>query len=230
MKNLIDSLLVIFNTFKMAFGQCGLTVSSDNPANEDVMRTSTSKVKAVLLVAVLMMFFSCEIKKEKQKGNESIINEVMDKEKEYIRMAIEVAKDSKRKGNLPFGCVLVNKQGEVVLEAGNTIHTDSNCIAHSEINLIQDACQKFDHAYLNECTIYTSDEPCPMCSSAIYWSGIGRLVYGLSKTRYYAIVGRENPNWVFEMPARELLKNGGRKIEVVGPLLEDEVALLHLMP
>lgn len=152
----------------------------------------------------------------------------MKNDEEYVRMAIEMALASKRKGNLPFGCVLVNKHGEVVSKAENTINTDNDCLAHAEINLIRDACKIYDHLYLNDCTIYTSDEPCPMCTSAIYWSGIGKLVYGLSKTEYYRIVGRDNPNWVFEMPTRKLLKKGGRKLEVVGPLLEDEVSSLHL--
>lgn len=142
-------------------------------------------------------------------------------------MAIETAKASKQNNNLPFGCVLVNKDGEVILKGENTINSDKDCLAHAEINLIREASKIYDYAYLNDCSIYTSDEPCPMCTSAIYWSGIGRLVYGLSKTNYYKIVGRDNPNWVFEMPTRELLEKGGRKLEVVGPLLEDEASVLH---
>jgi tRNA(Arg) A34 adenosine deaminase TadA len=152
----------------------------------------------------------------------------MENDKEFVRMAIEVAKESKRKSNLPFGCVLVNKDGEVILKGENTINTDKDCLAHAEINLIREACKIYDYAYLTECSIYTSDEPCPMCASAIYWSGIGKLVYGLSKKEYYRIVGRDNPNWVFEMPARELLEKGGRKLEIIGPLLEDEASKLHL--
>ena len=66
-----------------------------------------------------------------------------------------------------------------------------------------------------------------MCTSAIYWSGIGKLVYGLSKEKYYEIVGKDDPNWVFEMPVRALLDKGGRKLEVIGPLLEEEAAVLH---
>lgn len=129
---------------------------------------------------------------------------------------------------MPFGCILVNKDGEVVLKGENTINTDNDCLAHAEINLIRKASKIYNYSYLNSCSIYTSDEPCPMCTSAIYWSGIGKLVYGLSKKRYYEIVGRDNPNWVFEMPTRELLEKGGRKLEVIGPLLEEEVSILHL--
>lgn len=152
----------------------------------------------------------------------------MEDDKDFVRMAIETAKESKRKSNLPFGCILVNNEGKVILKGENTINTDHDCLAHAEINLIREACKTYDFSYLNNCTIYTSDEPCPMCTAAIYWSGIGRLVYGLSKTAYYKIVGRDDPNWVFEMPTRELLEKGGRKLKVIGPLLEEEASILHL--
>lgn len=151
----------------------------------------------------------------------------MIKHEDFLRMAITTAEESKRKGNLPFGCVLVDGEGKVILKGENSINTDTDCLAHAEVNLIRRACKLYDYSFLNDCTIYTSDEPCPMCTSAIYWSGIGKLVYGLSKTRYYQIVGRENPNWVFEMPVRELMEKGGRKIEVIGPLLEEEASMLH---
>lgn len=152
----------------------------------------------------------------------------MKNDKEFVRIAIRVAKESKIKGNLPFGCILINKRGEVILKGENTINTDNDCLAHAEINLIREASKIYDYSYLNDCSIYTSDEPCPMCTSAIYWSGIGKLVYGLSKTKYYKIVGRDDPNWVFEMPTRELLEKGGRKLEVVGPLLEEEASTVHM--
>lgn len=76
----------------------------------------------------------------------------------------------------------------------------------------------------NNCTIHTSVEPCPMCTSAIYWSGIGKLAYALSKTQYYDIEKRRNPDWTFEMPAWELLQKGGRKVEVRGPGLPREAS------
>jgi len=146
---------------------------------------------------------------------------------DYLRMAIKTAKKSKENGNLAFGCILVSRSDEIILRGENTINTDNDCLAHAEINLIRDACKKYEYSFLNDCSIYTSNEPCPMCTSAIYWSGIGKLVYGLSKTEYYRIVGRDDPRWVFEMPTKELLKYGSRKLEVVGPILEDEASILH---
>ncbi|MCW5516948.1 nucleoside deaminase [Muriicola sp. Z0-33] len=185
-------------------------------------------MKQILAIILLTTLFACGQNERKMKSSNIKKQIGMEKDKEYVRMAIEVAKDSRKKGNLPFGCVLVNKDGEVILKGENTINTDVDCLAHAEINLIRDACKKYDYSYLNDCSIYTSDEPCPMCTSAIYWSGIGKLVYGLSKAEYYRIVGRDNENWVFEMPTRELFNKGGRKVEVIGPLLEAEAKILHL--
>lgn len=177
---------------------------------------------------LLIFFISCGQNKIEIKKDTSINTLQMENEKNYIRIAIETAKESKNKGNLPFGCILVNKEGKVILSGENTINTDNDCLAHAEINLIREACKLYDYSYLNDCSIYTSDEPCPMCTSAIYWSGIGKLVYGLSKTEYYKIVGKDDPNWVFEMPTRDLLAKGGRKVEVIGPLLEQEASKLHM--
>ena len=63
----------------------------------------------------------------------------MKTDEEYIRIAIETAKEAKKKGNLPFGCILVNRDGEVLLKGENTIQTERDCLAHAEINLIREA-------------------------------------------------------------------------------------------
>jgi tRNA(Arg) A34 adenosine deaminase TadA len=155
-------------------------------------------------------------------------NKVMSKQDiKGVKEAVVVAQKAKQKGNLPYGCVLTDSNGKILLRGENTINTDKDCLAHAEINLIREACKIYDYNYLNSCIIYTSDEPCAMCSSAIYWSGIGKLVYGLSKKTFYDTFGRDNPNWVFELGAREVFNNGGRKVKVVGPLLEDIVLKIH---
>ena len=152
----------------------------------------------------------------------------MKTELHYLKMAIQMAKISKDKGNLPYGCVLVNSEGDILLKGENSIVTENDCLGHAEINLIREASKKYSFEELNQCTIYTSDEPCPMCSSAIFWSGIKKLVYGLSKKRYYDLVGRDNANFHFEVSCREVFIKGGRKVEVQGPFLEEEVAVLHM--
>jgi tRNA(Arg) A34 adenosine deaminase TadA len=59
-------------------------------------------------------------------------------------------------------------KGEVIIEGENTVITEHDCLGHAEINMIREASKRYDHKFLNQCSIYTSDEPCPMCSSAIF--------------------------------------------------------------
>ena len=66
-----------------------------------------------------------------------------------------------------------------------------------------------------------------MCAAAIFWGGIGRLAYGLSKEGFYAIAGRGEPATILDLPCREVLAKGGRKVEVTGPLLEEEAKSVH---
>lgn len=174
-----------------------------------------------LALFFFMLFVGCDgSANHKELGN-------MNREMNHLKKAIEVAHSAKQKGNLPYGCILVDSNGQQLLAGENTINTDNDCLAHAEINLIREACKSYSYEFLNTCTIYTSDEPCAMCSSAIYWSGIGKLVFGLSKVKFYDTMGRDNPNWVFELGSKDVLESGGRKVEVFGPFLEDEVLELH---
>ena len=150
-----------------------------------------------------------------------------DEDREFIRKAIQVAQRSKQNGNLPFACILVDDKGNVILEGENSVITDKDSLAHAEINLIRQASGKFEKEFLNQCTIYTSGEPCALCAAAIFWGGIGRLVYGLSKDGFYQIAGKEDGATVLDIPCREILNRGGRDVQVEGPLLEDEARVVH---
>jgi tRNA(Arg) A34 adenosine deaminase TadA len=77
------------------------------------------------------------------------------------------------------------------------------------------------------CTLYSSAEPCAMCAGAIYWTGIGRVVYGLSERRLKIITGNHAENPTLDLPCRTVFAAGQRSVEVIGPLLEDEAAALH---
>jgi tRNA(Arg) A34 adenosine deaminase TadA len=80
---------------------------------------------------------------------------------------------------------------------------------------------------LAKATLYSSAEPCAMCAGAIYWAGIGRLVYGLSEHGLRELTGNHPENPTLDLPCREVFRTGQRPTEVVGPLLEDEAAALH---
>lgn len=145
----------------------------------------------------------------------------------FLRKALEVARQSKEKGNLPFGCILVSPDNTVLLEGENTVISDNDSIAHCEINLVHQVAGKFTTDYLERCTVYASTEPCPMCTAAIFWSGIGKLVFALSKDGYHSVANTTNPAHLFDMPAKELLKHGGRRVTVIGPVMEEEAKALY---
>jgi tRNA(Arg) A34 adenosine deaminase TadA len=88
-----------------------------------------------------------------------------------LRQAIDVARRARAHGNHPFGAVLADEQGKVLLEAENTVNTARDCTGHAELNLMRAASQSFAPEILAHCALYTSTEPCPMCSGAIFWGG-----------------------------------------------------------
>lgn len=144
----------------------------------------------------------------------------------FIRLSFEVAAEARANGNHPFGALLVDDQGHVLLKGENTVITERDCTGHAEANLIREACKSFSPEYLARCTIYASTEPCPMCAAAIFWGNVRRVVFGLSTERLNELVGEESPE-VFCLPCREVLAKGRKQIEVLGPVLEEEAVAVH---
>lgn len=143
----------------------------------------------------------------------------------FLRQAIEVAANARRHGNHPFGAVLVDASGQVLLTAENTVVTERDCTGHAETNLMRIASQRHTPEELAACTLYASTEPCPMCAGAIFWGGLGRVVYALSETQLYSLTGA-TPNKL-PLGCRDVLAHGGRSVEVAGPQIEDEARVVH---
>jgi tRNA(Arg) A34 adenosine deaminase TadA len=144
----------------------------------------------------------------------------------FMRVAIDVARKARDKGNHPFGAVLVDEQGHILMEVENTVVTEKDCTGHAETNLMRRASRKYDSDFLARCTLYTSTEPCPMCACAIFWGNVRRVVYGLSQEGLYEMIG-EDAEEVLYLPCRELLGKGEKPIEVIGPILEEEARRVH---
>jgi guanine deaminase len=95
----------------------------------------------------------------------------------HMRRAIELSLDMMRSGRGgPFGAVIV-KDGKIVAEGFNQVISTNDPTAHAEVVAVRLACQALGTFDLTGCEIYTSCEPCPMCLSAIYWAGLGRIYY-----------------------------------------------------
>jgi len=144
-----------------------------------------------------------------------------------MRRAIALADRARGGGNHPFGALLADVDGRILLEAGNTVVTQHDVTGHAETNLVSAATRRFETDELASTTLVTSCEPCAMCSGALYWSGIGALVYGLSETGLLALTGDDPENPTLDLPCRTVLGAGQRAIAVTGPMLEDEAAASH---
>lgn len=145
-----------------------------------------------------------------------------------LRKAFDVARRSRAAGDHPFGSVLADEQGNVLMEQGNGYSAAGNDrTAHAERLLASRAARAYDLAFLARCTLYTSAEPCAMCSGAIYWAGIGRVVYGQTEKALKAQTGAHEENPTLDLPCETVFRAGQRPTEVVGPMLEDEAAQLQ---
>lgn len=128
---------------------------------------------------------------------------MVDKDEYYMRLALNEAVKAFKKNDVPIGCVIVF-QDRVIATGYNCKTINKMATAHAEILAINEACQKLGTWYLDECTLYTTIEPCMMCTGAIIQSRIKRVVYG-------------NVNEAFGY-----LSKGNLKIDIVSGVLEKE--------
>jgi tRNA(Arg) A34 adenosine deaminase TadA len=143
-----------------------------------------------------------------------------------LRRAIEIAANAREHGNHPFGALLADTDGNILLEAENTVVTGQDITAHAELNLMRLASKKFSPEELKDCTLYTSTEPCPMCAGAIFWGDVGRVVYALGEDGLYEITGKTS--YELALPCREVFARGTHPVNVIGPMLEEEACQVHL--
>lgn len=153
-------------------------------------------------------------------------SQVSEKDLNLIRYSNEIAKQARNKGNHPFGALLVDEQGTILLTGENTVVTEKDCTGHAETNLMREACKLYPAEFLTKCTLYASTEPCPMCTGAIFWGNVRRIVFGLSEATLYAMIGEDSED-VLRMPCRELFDRGRKSIAVIGPVLEEESKKIH---
>lgn len=153
----------------------------------------------------------------------------MKSHEEYLRIAIDVSKKSRENGNTPFGAILVDKEGNVLMEQENIEITEKCGIGHAETTLASRASKEYSKEFLWDCTLYTTAEPCCMCSGAIYWCNIGTVVYGMSELDLLKLTGDDPQNPTFHLPCRDVFSKGQKNIKVLGPFpsLAEEVAAVH---
>ncbi|MEO0073590.1 MAG: nucleoside deaminase, partial [candidate division WOR-3 bacterium] len=100
-------------------------------------------------------------------------------DREAMELAITQAARGIRKGQSPFGCILV-RNGKVLSRAHNTVWQDCDPSAHAEVNAIRQACRRLRTIDLSGTVLYATCEPCPMCFGAAHWARIAKIVFGAS--------------------------------------------------
>ncbi len=134
----------------------------------------------------------------------------------FMQRAIDLSKkavESNMGG--PFGCVVV-KNGEIIAEGHNSVTGTNDPTAHAEVVAIRNACKVLNTFQLDECIIYTSCEPCPMCFGAIYWARPKKVFYGC--TRQDAAEIDFDDQFVYDELDKEIR---ARKIEFVNLMRND---------
>ena len=133
-----------------------------------------------------------------------------DTEEALLRRAIELAREAREEhGNPPFGSLLADADGNVLAEDRNTSLTDNDITAHPELKLARWAAQNLDPEAAAATTMFTSTQPCGMCTGAIERSGLGRVVFALSSEQFLTL--RPPVTW------------GGHELD--GPALFDEARI-----
>jgi tRNA(adenine34) deaminase len=130
----------------------------------------------------------------------------------FMRLALAQAKE----GNTPYGAVIV-KNNEVVAVAHNTVVRDNDPSAHAEINVIRSLTAKLKNHFLEGYIIYTTGEPCPMCTTACVWSGLSEIVYGASIQDLISI----NQSQI-NLSCEEVIAKSFRNIKVTKGVLKNE--------
>ena len=147
-----------------------------------------------------------------------------DYDERLLRHAFEVARRARDGGDHPFGSILADADGNVLREQGNGYTSEGgDRTAHAEKLLASWAARTSASRNCSGCTLYTSAEPCAMCSGAIYWAGIGRVVFGQTERDLKAQTGAHEENPTLDLPCHIVFEAGQRPTEIVGPLLEAEV-------
>ncbi len=128
----------------------------------------------------------------------------MDHDIFYMKLALEEAKKAFQLDEVPIGCVIIFRD-QILASTHNRKTIDKIATSHAEILAINEACKKLGTWYLNECTLYTTVEPCLMCTGAILQARISKVVYGTSNQDFGYLSKLEK-----------------KKIEVVPNVLKEE--------
>lgn len=155
---------------------------------------------------------------------------MIEPKREFMEAAIKEAIKSRENGDYAIGAVVV-KNDKVIARGVNSIKTHKDSSLHAEMVAIRNAHKALDNRYLEGCVLYTTHEPCPMCTSAAIWAKMKGIVFGsnLQDMRdYNAKNGNDGFTWrIINITCSEVLKKGNPKLEVVENFMREECKELY---
>lgn len=147
----------------------------------------------------------------------------------YLRKAIGWSHAGRRRGNRPFGSVIVAEDSRVLAEAYCDSGETGDVTGHAETNAVRKlAGLGLTREQLAGATIYSSAEPCVMCAGAIFWSGIGRVVFGIDAERLREFRGERGEQRDAELSCRDVFRTSPHAIDCIGPAMVDEASAAHV--
>lgn len=159
-----------------------------------------------------------------------LLSELKPFEVTILKRVIDICAEAKAKGNHPFGCLLADKDGNILMEQGNEeVTLGGDCTAHAETLLMRKASQVYDKHQMNELTLYSCADACAMCAGAMYWGNLGRMVYIASEAKLKEVTGDDLRNPTLDLPSVVVIARGQKPMDIVGPFpeMEDEFLALH---
>ena len=138
----------------------------------------------------------------------------------FMRVAVEMAQRGMAAGGPPVGACLARNE-ELIAKGHNSVIGELDITAHAEITVIREACRTLRSLQLQDCVLYVTVQPCPMCLTACYYAGIREVVYGASIDALNEITGNE----LCAAPA-ELFAGRSEQPLLIGGVLEDDCRAL----
>jgi len=142
-------------------------------------------------------------------------------DEQRMHRAIELAHEARKRGDRPYGAVLIDASGVVLAEGMNGVDSEADLASHAELNALRAAARRLGDAALAGGTMYASGEPCAMCAGALVRARIGRVVFAASA----AMAAPFGPPDAVQVSCRDVLRLAPTPIDVVGPFLDPDEAL-----
>lgn len=158
------------------------------------------------------------------------LSELKAHELTLLKRVIEICAEAKAEGNHPFGCLLADREGNILMEQGNEeVTRGGDCTAHAETLLMRRASQVYDKDAMFELTMYSAADSCAMCTGAMYWGNLGRMVYICPESALLEMTGADMRNPTLSLPSVVVIAAGQKPMEILGPFPElvPDFAALH---